>query len=466
MAALLTALLTAGSAMQTEQYVPITEGLSAASRMDVDKSDGPAFEPDGVYKAPKAQPSYAPQFSTANSLILNRIKSGTKTLSSVTPTDVGPSTSAETQSALYASSTLAMPSPRQRGLQQSMSDGSGVAKRFIRSYSPSLKRKRDSDAADTDFNQSTIPFRVSVAQAPTTLASPPPHKKPSAISSPPKCVKCDQSTSTPQNEFMSCRTCSSSWHQQCLSLAVTNEVAKDIEYLCQECEDGNKVQQGSVSTGIQDRGYLVDRIRRKRISKLPPGIVPAKPELVGFLARQASGSERTEYFYNKERTDLLNILSLCDQLKPQLLVDILVSVSKKHPDLPIFDDPDWRANLPSASGPKRGTTTQRSRVTGRPRHGHTLVHPKASRKVKGSRKVLKRITVMKTEDEAPAEDGDEEEEDDSLPPTWPKAGDGLYAKLPPEDEDRTFLEDDNDEESFSHFMVDKFGKQMAVPVCA
>lgn len=193
----------------------------------------------------------------------------------------------------------------------------------------------------------------------------------------------------------------------------------------------------------------------------------------GCLSSRANWRlQRTEYFHNKKRTDLLNILSLCDQLKPQLLVDILVSVSKKHPDLPIYDDPDWRANLPSASGPKRSATTQRSRITGRPRHGHTLVHPKASRKVKGSRKVLKRITVMKAEDAdadaAPAGDAEDEDEgeEDSLPPTWPKAGEGLYAKLPPEDEDRAFLEDDNDEEAFSHFMVDKFGKQMAVPACA
>jgi len=64
------------------------------------------------------------------------------------------------------------------------------------------------------------------------------------------------------------------------------------------------------------------------------------------------------------------------------------------------------------------------------------------------------------------EEEEEEEEEDALPPTWPKAGEGLYAKLPPENEDRRFLEDENDEEAFSHFMVDKEGKQMVVPACA
>jgi hypothetical protein len=52
------------------------------------------------------------------------------------------------------------------------------------------------------------------------------------------------------------------------------------------------------------------------------------------------------------------------------------------------------------------------------------------------------------------------EKEDSLPPTWHKAGEGLYAKLVPEVEDRSFLVDDNDEEAFSHFMVDGSGKQI------
>ncbi|KFG87705.1 hypothetical protein MANI_112559 [Metarhizium anisopliae] len=61
---------------------------------------------------------------------------------------------------------------------------------------------------------------------------------------------------------------------------------------------------------------------------------------------------------------------------------------------------------------------------------------------------------------------DEDVEEDVLPSTWPKAGQGLYSKLPPETEDRAFLADDNDDESFSHFMVDNLGKPMIVSTCA
>lgn len=290
------ALLTAASAMKTEQPVPFTEHLQAPSRMELDKSDGLVVVPDGACKAAEAQPCYAPQFSTANSFILNRMKNGTKALPSITPTGFGSSIGdsrggINTQPTHHVSSTLVMPSSPQPGLGQSISDVSDIAKRLIHSYSPSLKRKRSSDAAGPDFTQSTIPFRAPIVPAPAAPASAPPQEESFEAGGPAKCFKCDQSTWAPENIFFTCRGCSKSWHQSCLTPIATDGAAKDTIYLCQECEAGNKVQTGSDNAGVQDRGHLVDRIRSKRISHLPPGVVPAKPELVGFLARQASSSE-------------------------------------------------------------------------------------------------------------------------------------------------------------------------------
>ncbi|KAF4512484.1 hypothetical protein G6O67_001619 [Ophiocordyceps sinensis] len=223
---------------------------------------------------------------------------------------------------------------------------------------------------------------------------------------------------------------------------------------------------GSGNAKAHQRRQLVERIRSKRLSQLPVGVVPAKPKLVGFYAKQASNAERTEYFDRKKRTDLLNILSFCDQLKPQLLADVLVSVSRKHPELPIFDDPDWKANLPGrAAHPKSNSTSQSVRMSGQPRHGLALLNAKESRRPQGRPRLTKQTAVAEAE-VAQAEIAVGYGGDLSHPPTWPKAGQGLYAQLPPEDEDREFLVDDNDEEAFSHFMVDAVGKPMAVSACA
>lgn len=83
-------------------------------------------------------------------------------------------------------------------------------------------------------------------------------------------------------------------------------------------------------------------------------------------------------------------------------------------------------------------------------------------RIKHKHKVLKKTikpAPVPVEEESPSTDYQ-----DALPPLWPKAGEGLYAKLCPEDEDRAFLLDENDEEAFSHFGVDKFGKQISIPV--
>lgn len=180
----------------------------------------------------------------------------------------------------------------------------------------------------------------------------------------------------------------------------------------------------------------------------------------------------------KKRTDLLNILSFCDQLHPQLLVDIVVSVSKRHPDLPIFGSPDWEKTLHDSPGLQTESVKSDARSMGRPRHGHTIANPKARQRQKNAKRVLRRLILAQNEGNAPSikkEEGDGEEEgedeeggveEDPLPPSWPEAGKGLYSELPPETEDRRFLADDDDDESFSQFMVDRFGKPVIVSACA
>lgn len=138
-------------------------------------------------------------------------------------------------------------------------------------------------------------------------------------------------------------------------------------------------------------------------------------------------------------------------MEPQLLVDMLVSVSRRHPELPIFDAPDWAASCSRAALAK--PVVRRPRVQQRLRH--VLHASKAKHRVKRPRK------------EATAGDVVEEViylEEDAVPTTWPTAGEGLYAQLIPEVEDRKFLVEENDEEAFSHFMVDKMGRQIVQPV--
>ncbi|KZZ96064.1 hypothetical protein AAL_04360 [Moelleriella libera RCEF 2490] len=231
---------------------------------------------------------------------------------------------------------------------------------------------------------------------------------------------------------------------------------------------------------------------------------PAKMDLVGFRAGYASDAARSEYFMRKRRVDLLNILSYCDQVRPGLLPDILVSVSKKHPDLRIFDAPDWQTALPTGSLKALTTSATPTTVTttgvvaattspkkplGRPRHGHTAINPKArirhhkssSSSGGGGGATKKALLILhpaqqqqqqqQQPDAVLAGSGGEDEkpfivEAATLPPTWPKAGAGMYATLPRESEDAALLTDDKDGASFSQFLVGALGKPVVLAACA
>lgn len=176
-----------------------------------------------------------------------------------------------------------------------------------------------------------------------------------------------------------------------------------------------------------------------------------------------------------KKTDVLNLLSFCDQLRPDLLLDLMVSVTKRHPDLPIFSSPDWNANIQE---PSRPPIHRAKPKPGGPRHGPSLLNSKAKHKIKSRpsrpsavKKPHKRSRLANevNPDEEDEEEEEEEEEqgeyyEEYMPTTWPKAGEGMYAKLLPETEDSEFLVDGNDEEAFSHFMVDRLGRQIVEPV--
>ncbi|KJZ78377.1 hypothetical protein HIM_02415 [Hirsutella minnesotensis 3608] len=431
---------------------PSAKASMASTQLLASKGEAASSQPTSAYK---------PQFAATGSSILNRLQRSKDALNGMKSKNPSPMPAGkESQQRI---STMAMPKPVSQQTPLAWPD---IQRRFLQYNAPNLKRKRESSLEETDFAQNTIPFRAPAARLESTPSSPQPIT--TVFSHAPKCQKCSSNAYSPENDLVFCFACKAASHLQCLP-SIT-ELVDTKNHLCRECKVNAPAvnQVGPGSPEENERRRLVNKVRGKRLSNLPAGVVPAKPELVGFFAGQASDAERSKYFYTKKKTDLLNILSLADQLKPQLLVDILVSVSIKHPDLPIFDDPSWKANVSNrASSIKTKTAIQNARNVNQSKSGAVSAHAK-ERRAKGRPKLIKQVHVADL-DARGTEDGVGQgvvPVEHSLPPTWPRAGEGLYSKLPPEDEDKAFLADENDEEAFSHFMVDKSGKQVVVPVCA
>ncbi|KAJ3470819.1 hypothetical protein MRS44_000918 [Fusarium solani] len=404
------------------------------------------------------QASYTPQFSSNASIIMDRINSSRQE-----------NTLEKSRTAVAHDLDATLPVPSASPLLQTLPMSANPTSAAWSSSNAGTKRKRESWTEKVDFTQSTVAFPVAKG---TDAPQPSLQSRPTV--QPTQCSKCEGSAQTSQGPLATCAHCLRSWHHQCHSPTITSEAMAASIFVCAACVADQEQAVRLRGKSSQQRQYEVEKLRQKRLAALPRGVVPAKPGLVGFGAGRAPDSsvsralaavagsinantvaKRTEYFDQMRKTDLLNVLSLCDQLKPNLLVDILVSVSKRHPDLPMFDSPDWEAQLAT---PFR--VHKSSKHEEKPRHGHVIISSKARSKHKTTKKILKRTRVIEVITTAP------EEDEDILPPTWARAGEGLYAKLAPETEDRSLLMDENDEESFSHFSVDGFGKQIMEPVGA
>lgn len=404
------------------------------------------------------QASYTPQFSSNASIIMDRINSSRQE-----------NTLEKSRTAVAHDLDATLPVPSASPLLQTLPMSANPTSAAWSSSNAGTKRKRESWTEKVDFTQSTVAFPVAKG---TDAPQPSLQSRPTV--QPTQCSKCEGSAQTSQGPLATCAHCLRSWHHQCHSPTITSEAMAASIFVCAACAADQEQGVRLKGKSSQQRQYEVEKLRQKRLAALPRGVVPAKPGLVGFGAGRAPDSsvsralaavagsinantvaKRTEYFDQMRKTDLLNVLSLCDQLKPNLLVDILVSVSKRHPDLPMFDSPDWEAQLAT---PFR--VHKSSKHEEKPRHGHVIISSKARSKHKTTKKILKRTRVIEVITTAP------EEDEDILPPTWARAGEGLYAKLAPETEDRSLLMDENDEESFSHFSVDGFGKQIMEPVGA
>ncbi|EFQ32515.1 PHD-finger domain-containing protein [Colletotrichum graminicola] len=302
----------------------------------------------------------------------------------------------------------------------------------------------------------------------------------------PMCARCKRTSWTDANLIVACASCGEAWHQLCHDQPATLVPGDDDGgFRCATCEDEEK-EQAEYQRQIaryreakqeqaewRRRQNDVERRREKRLAALP---VFPDSRIIGFEGGDASPEERREYFENLKKSDLVNLLIFSNDIYPGLLVDLLVSVSKRHPDLPIFGSPDWV----QPKAPRREPQRQRQRQ----RQGNhaRLKVPKQRSKTGGVRKILKTTPVapaaapaaagvagvdgeqqqqqqhQQQEDDEYDDDGDDDD-DDALPESWPKAGHGLYSKLKPERED-PLLFDDKDEEAFSHFMVDEQGRQV------
>lgn len=250
-------------------------------------------------------PPYVPQFSAATSLILNRMKEGSQglnsALSSVSASILQPDRAAfeEARSRLVQSMATSMTLPVPSALQKQAKSMSTTPSSSAPYSNYLLKRKRDPETAQVDFSQSTIPFPLQQQSKMPRLES---QMKGVATK---KCFKCESQDAIPEDRLVTCERCSKSWHQTCHSPVIAPEVAQTLTFQCTTCAAEREDRLRLLGKDKRRRQQEVDRLREKRLAALPRGVVPAKPELVGFSAGNAPDFTVGVPFCPRDETTLL-----------------------------------------------------------------------------------------------------------------------------------------------------------------
>ncbi|KAE8445877.1 hypothetical protein EG329_012801 [Mollisiaceae sp. DMI_Dod_QoI] len=462
----------------------------------------------GINEAPvnDSPPKYVPQFSAATEMILKRIQSGaTSSFAStgITGTPAGyedmkrsvmqsmkttmnmeiPSTpigSANRARAGRASAggSGSRGSATPTAASASGAKGKGGARPKARA---GTKRKRakseeEEDTEESDSNMSklggdsdsdgsgSIPDLPKMTQSGRQVVKPqqfvPASYEPSTKRRAPSrktqeqalCKRCGRGHSPENNMIVFCDGCNGGWHQQCHDPKVSDEAVQDekAQWFCADCS------------------------RKKGIKP-----TPEPPKGVSWAGR--SSEEKRAYL---------------NSLPHPHLVSLLLQATTLHPNLPIFPaTPAAPANAPVQAYFPR-TTTPRTNVYPQqpfpPSASTAGLFSRAEANPNAPINFIRKIPPGSSQSPAPTTpasathsqsqqmfthassappqlpaQGEDSRESTPASPPYPKAGNGLMAKLGPDEEDLDWLVDNNDFDAFSHVVYDDAGEKVeenGVPV--
>ncbi|PKS06434.1 hypothetical protein jhhlp_007182 [Lomentospora prolificans] len=451
----------ARAAEQHQQQQAPPSASPPASTPSTTEAPAPASTP-----AANARRPYQPQFTAMTETILQKIKSGNANLSSAV---AGAQAAGMVQlsrakyedarrrlvETLKTSDNIELPAVPTRRIKGAPSKPSSASS--TPTQGP-LKRKRGHLDAAQEHGYPFPDLDIDAPQFKKMAPKAPVRKKKAKDDGTKRCSRCDRQAWTEGNVFITCPRCDENWHLLCNPPEVVKAYRADrAKFRCFGClEEARQMaeyQKAKSEFAQLKRQHEIARTKERVLASLPIGVSFDKPEMIGFGAGGASDATRAEYFSSMPRRDLLNLLAFCDKLRPSLLVDLLVTATKKHPELPIFNSPDWAAQVAATSSRPRGLSidpgpemrTKQDSPASFPVPGSSVSTPKLAAAMKQAAPPKQTQTIDATD----AWDDD----DDFLPPSWPKEGEGVYATLPPESEDAEHLVDEDEDGAFQGFMV-------------
>ncbi|KAJ8122363.1 hypothetical protein ONZ43_g1419 [Nemania bipapillata] len=453
----------AGVAPATE--LSTASGASAAS---LAPSQAPSPAPSSTSSS--AQRPYVPQFSAATQMILSRINSKPGSLSAALSSASSIARSIEKSAFedakrrlvmnMNTSLTMPMPTPRP-GQSSSMSESFqlrtsapvstlAAAKPIPAKPAASkplpmkqkgktargTKRKRGKDGGDTspspsEHSDSDSDAAAKAQKAATMTKSGRQVQKPTQFNpgdaggsqkrkhygkrtaEQALCKVCTRGLSPNMNQIVFCDGCNFCWHQMCHDPYIDDDFVSD-----------------------ETRSWFCSRCLAKREKALAKKKTLEDHRGVSWASKSAE----------QKRACLTN-------LPHSQLVNIIMYSTELHPDLPIFPAQEsGTSSKRGAQGLSIGSTAASSMARGPMNFNSTVSTPDTKASDTGGKSRSKRKGSTETPGQAERESSVE-----SIPPAWPKVGQGVLAGLDMNEDD---LRDKNDFEAFSVTSYDSKGRKV------
>ncbi|KAF4629258.1 hypothetical protein G7Y89_g8883 [Cudoniella acicularis] len=274
------------------------------------------------------------------------------------------------------------------------------------------------------------PFVPAISESHTKRRAPSKRSQEQAL-----CKRCGRGHSPQTNMIVFCDGCNLGWHQMCHDPVVSEEMVKDetAPWYCADCS-------------------------RKR------GLKTAGSDTKGVSWQGRSSEEKRSYF---------------NSLPHQQLISLLMQATVLHPNIPIFP-PTFNASS-SQSNSQRAQSASRTNANSQQPFAPPAtagLFSRAEANPNATINFIRKIapgqtppastfspsqpTFTHSSSAPPALNAQGEESRESTPasPPYPKPGNGLMAKLGPDEDDIEWLVDNNDFEAFSHVVYDDQGERI------
>ncbi|KAI0100995.1 hypothetical protein GGR51DRAFT_337770 [Nemania sp. FL0031] len=230
------------------------------------------------------------------------------------------------------------------------------------------------------------------------------------------CKVCTRGLSPNMNQIVFCDGCNFCWHQMCHDPYIEDDFVSD-----------------------ETRSWFCSRCMAKREKALAKRKTLEEYKGVSWASKSA----------DQKRTWLTNI-------PHAQLVNIIMYSTELHPELPIFPAQEsGTSSKRGAQGPSAGSTTASPfppKVSGPANFTSTVSTPDTKTSDAGGKSRTKRKSSTEAQGQAERESSVE-----SIPPAWPKVGQGVLAGLDMNEDD---LRDKNDFEAFSVTSYDSKGRKV------